>query len=72
MVSAAMFRQKTRNEGRNAGREAGREEAHTAWREWNRRREEAIAQGKPFDEPTPNATDGTEPPSPYRYGEPRR
>ena len=61
MVFAAIFRQKTRNEGREEGREVGREEANSAWREWNSRREEAIAQGKPFDEPTPDSANGTGP-----------
>ncbi len=51
MVFAAIFRQKTRQEGR--------EEMNIAWREWNRRREEAIAEGKPFDEPTPDSRNGT-------------
>jgi len=63
MVFAAMFRQKTRQEGREQGREegqaVGREEANAAWREWNRRREEAIAEGKPFDEPAPDSRNGT-------------
>lgn len=58
MVFAAIFRQKTRQ----AGREQGREEMNTAWREWNRRREEAHAEGKPFDEPTPDARDATNSP----------
>ncbi|MDE2788401.1 MAG: hypothetical protein OXL37_17330 [Chloroflexota bacterium] len=74
MVFAAIFRQKTRKEGREEGRvegreegreegrkegqAVGREEADAAWREWNRRREEAIAEGKPFDEPTPDSRNG--------------
>ena len=57
MVFAAIFRQKTRQEGR----EVGREEMNEAWREWNRRREEAMAEGKPFDEPTPDSRDGADP-----------
>ena len=57
MVFAAIFRQKTRKEGRAAGLE----EANAAWREWNRRREEAIANGIPFDEPTPDSANGTGP-----------
>ena len=58
MVFAEMFRQKMRREGRAAGRE----EANTAWREWNQRRKVAIVEGKPFDEPTPDARDGTKSP----------
>ena len=65
MVFAAMFRQKARKEGREVGREEGRaaglEEADAAWRTWNRRREDAIARGVPFDEPTPDFSDGTGP-----------
>lgn len=38
---------------------SGPEKANTAWREWNRRREEDPALGKPFDEPTSDPTDGT-------------
>ena len=76
MVFAAIFRQKTRQEGREQGREEGREqgreeglaagleEANAAWHEWNRRREEAVAEDKPFDEPTPDSTGGTDPPGP--------
>ena len=63
MVFAAMFRQKARKEGREVGREEGRaaglEEADAAWREWNRRREDATARGVPFDEPTPNPRNET-------------
>ena len=54
MVFAAMFRQKLLQEGR--------EEMKQAWREWNRRLEEAIAEGTPFDEPTPESADRTGPP----------
>ena len=59
MVFAEMFRQKMRKEGREEGREAGLEEADATWREWNSRREEATARGVPFDEPTPDFTNGT-------------
>ena len=58
MVFAEMFRQKMRREGRAAGRE----EANDAWREWNRRREVAIVEVKPFDEPTPDAKGETKSP----------
>ena len=69
MVFAAIFRQKTRQEGREQGREEGREEglaagleeADAAWREWNQRRLQAMSDGKPFDEPAPDFTDGTDP-----------
>ena len=81
MVFAEMFRQKVRREGREEGRReareeereqgrvAGLEEAHAAWREWNRRREEAIAEGKPFDEHTPDLARGTDPPDSERLAE---
>lgn len=67
MVFAAMFRQKTRQEGREQGREEGREEGQAAgrqetdatWREWNQRRLQAIADGVPFEEPTPDPPNGT-------------
>ena len=35
-------------------REEGREEANRLWKEWNKRREEAAAQGRDFDEPPPS------------------
>lgn len=35
------------------GRAEGRAEERTAWREWNRRRMAAEAQGAPFNEPPP-------------------
>ena len=70
MVFAAIFRQKTRQEAREQGREegreegreqgreegqaVGREETNAAWREWNQRRLQAMADGMPFDEPTPD------------------
>ena len=38
---------------RAEGREEGQEQANQAWREWLRRREEAEAEGRPFDEPPP-------------------
>ncbi len=67
MVFAAIFRQKTRQEGREQGREEGREEglaagleeADTAWREWNQRRLQAMADGVLFDEPAPDPPNGT-------------
>ncbi len=32
----------------------GKAEAHALWRDWNTRRMEAEAEGKPFDEPPPD------------------
>jgi hypothetical protein len=43
-----------RQEGREEGREEGLERANQAWREWLRRRDEAAAEGRPFDEPPPD------------------
>ena len=60
MVFAAMFRQKTRQEGRAEGHQEGREEMNTVWREWNQRRLQAMADGMPFDEPTPDTRNGTD------------
>ena len=53
MALTTIFRHKTRQESREEGQAVGREQANTACREWNRRREEALALRKPFDEPTP-------------------
>jgi len=38
---------------RDEGRAEGRAEERATWREWNRRRLDAEAQGLPFNEPTP-------------------
>ena len=63
MVFAEMFRQKMRKEGREEGRKegqaVGREEANAAWREWNQRRLQAMADGVLFDEPAPDPPNGT-------------
>ncbi len=63
MVFAAIFRQKTRQEGREQGFEegqvVGRQETDAAWREWNQRRLQAMADGVLFDEPAPNPPNGT-------------
>ena len=39
---------------RAEGRAEGEEQANQAWREWLQRRDEAEAQGLPFDEPPPD------------------
>ena len=39
--------------GRAEGEEIGRAAERTEWQEWNRRRMDAEAQGRPFDEPPP-------------------
>ncbi|MDE2787327.1 MAG: hypothetical protein OXL37_17325 [Chloroflexota bacterium] len=88
MVFAAIFRQKTRKEGREEGRvegreegreegrkegqAVGREEADAAWREWNQRRLQAMAEGIPFDEPTPDLVRGTSPPDSEQPSKPPR
>ena len=68
MVFAEMFRQKMRREGRAAGRE----EANAAWREWNQRRRQAIVEGKPFNEPTPDFRVGTNSPRTRLRAKPER
>ena len=42
---------------RAEGRAEGEEQTNQAWREWLRRRDEAEAQGIPFDEPSPDQRD---------------
>lgn len=39
--------------GRAEGEEIGRAAAQAEWQEWNRRRMDAEARGRPFDEPPP-------------------
>ena len=39
--------------GHAEGRAEGVTDTHRLWLEWNRRREDAVAQGIPFDEPPP-------------------
>ena len=43
-----------RMKGRAEGRAEGRSEERLLWSEWNRRREEAAANGVPFAEPPPD------------------
>ncbi len=43
-----------RAEGRVEGRAEGRVASNAEWRAWNRRRMDAEAQGRPFDEPPPD------------------
>ena len=52
-------REQGREEGREEGQAVGREEANAAWREWNQRRLQAMADGITFDEPTPDSRNGT-------------
>ena len=47
-------RKEGRVEGRAEGRTEGRAEERLLWSEWNRRREEAAANGVPFAEPPPD------------------
>ena len=58
MVLGALMKRKARTEGREQGRAEGREqglaESNKAWREWLRRKEEAEANGQPFNEPAPD------------------
>ena len=46
--------EKRREEGRVEGRVEGKAEERLLWSEWNRRREEAEANGFPFSEPPPD------------------
>ena len=41
-------------EGREEGLAEGVEQSNKAWREWLRGRDEAEAEGRPFDEPPPD------------------
>ena len=54
----ARGREQGRTEGRTEGREEGLaegvEKSNKAWREWLRGRDEAEAEGRPFDEPPPD------------------
>jgi predicted transposase YdaD len=63
MVFAALYREKkrreARQEGREEGREEGRAETNAAWDEWNQRRIQAEANGEPFAEPPPSASNGS-------------
>ena len=43
-----------RDEGRDEGLAEGIEQSNKAWREWLQRRDDAAAQGIPFDEPPPD------------------
>ena len=54
MVLADYLRVKLVAPLREGLRAEGRVEAHSIWREWNRRRREAEARGEAFDEPEPD------------------
>ncbi len=43
--------------GKKEGREEGREEVQKLWLAWNRRREEALREGREFAEPPPGETE---------------
>jgi hypothetical protein len=48
-------------QGREEALKEGRVEIYRAWADWNKRREEAVAKGIPFDEPPPpNPENGIE------------
>ena len=44
-----------REEGRDEGKTIGREESNNAWSDWLQRRDDAAANGVPFDEPRPDS-----------------
>ena len=50
----AKGREKGRVEGRAEGLAEGLAEANRRWGEWLQRRNDAEAEGRPFDEPPPN------------------
>ena len=49
-------RQEGLQEGRDEGRAEGLQQANRQWEAWNRRREQAAAEGRPFDEPPPSGS----------------
>ena len=51
-------RQEGRKEGRQEGRQEGRRENNEEWEAWLKRRDEAQANGQPFDEPSPSQVSG--------------
>ena len=65
MVLASMYENRNRRrhiaqgreegleQGRKEGKAIGRAAAHSAWRDWLRRKEIAVANGQPFTKPTP-------------------
>ena len=63
MVLAAIWENRNRRrhiaqgfeQGKTVGRDEGREEAHSDWRDWVQRKEDAAANGVPFDEPMPDS-----------------
>ena len=63
MVLAAIWEKRNRRrhiaqgfeQGKTVGRDEGREEVHNDWSDWLQRRDDAAANGLPFDEPRPDA-----------------
>ncbi len=50
------LRQEGRDEGLQEGRQEGLQQANRRWEAWNRRREQAAAEGRAFDEPPPSGS----------------
>ena len=49
-----IIKRRLMEQGRQEGLMEGRQEVQAAWEAWNRRREEALANNRPFDEPPPS------------------
>ena len=53
MVLAAIWSERRERKAREEGQLQGQQRMQAQWEDWNRRRLEAEAEGKPFDEPPP-------------------
>ncbi len=65
MVFAERYRTRRYKEGREEGREEGRAEERrerdAQWEAWLKRRDQALANNQPFDEPPPSARPAADP-----------
>lgn len=61
MVFAERYKARRFAEGREEGREEGRKERDAEWEAWLKRRDAALANNQPFDEPPPSARPAAQP-----------
>ena len=54
VLFAPIIKKRMEEKARQEGRQEGRRENNTEWDAWLKRRDEAQANGQPFDEPSPS------------------
>ena len=54
VLFAPIIKRRMEEKARQEGRQEGRRENNAEWEAWLKRRDEAQANGQPFDEPSPS------------------